>query len=307
LSVAANKIAQVDYDPDFALLKEWAGEDEQIKKLFSDDEWREGTGEGKKTNIENNFEEENLKLSQLIVLQEKWGTKQNQLWRCGKHYVFCGDSTDKNKVDKLFDVSKKPDYLIYDPDWDEKINFPEYEWAGTIAYSDGLRAKDIIGKFGAPAWVFTWDGYTSWYTPNRPLKRAKYAFWYGDISQYNFNGAHYGDAGEEKQVKNTRGEYNFIPDPRGKHLSDVFSLSLPKLHSDGFHPYEKPLDWVRLLIGNCFAGNVFDPFCGSGNTMFACQQIGKSSVCIDLNPMYVANILEKMQKTGIEVNHVYDL
>lgn len=45
LSVAANKIAQVDFDPDFALLKEWAGEDEQIKKLFSDDEWREGTNE----------------------------------------------------------------------------------------------------------------------------------------------------------------------------------------------------------------------------------------------------------------------
>jgi len=44
LSVAANKIAQVDFDPDFAILKEWAGEDEQIKKLFSDDEWREGTG-----------------------------------------------------------------------------------------------------------------------------------------------------------------------------------------------------------------------------------------------------------------------
>lgn len=45
LSVAANKIAQVDFDPDWALLKEWGGEDEQIKKLFSDDEWREGMNE----------------------------------------------------------------------------------------------------------------------------------------------------------------------------------------------------------------------------------------------------------------------
>ena len=45
LSVAANKIAQVDFDPDWALLKEWGGEDDQIKKLFSDDEWREGMNE----------------------------------------------------------------------------------------------------------------------------------------------------------------------------------------------------------------------------------------------------------------------
>lgn len=43
LSVAANKIAHVDFDPDWALLKEWGGEDDQIKRLFSDDEWREGT------------------------------------------------------------------------------------------------------------------------------------------------------------------------------------------------------------------------------------------------------------------------
>lgn len=45
LSVAANKIAQVDFDPDWALLKEWGGEDEQIKKLFSDSEWVNGTGD----------------------------------------------------------------------------------------------------------------------------------------------------------------------------------------------------------------------------------------------------------------------
>jgi hypothetical protein len=43
LSAAENQIAKANYNPDFDLLKEWAGEDEQIKKLFSDDEWREGT------------------------------------------------------------------------------------------------------------------------------------------------------------------------------------------------------------------------------------------------------------------------
>lgn len=46
LSTAENAIANANYNPDFELLKSWAGEDEQIKKMFSDDEWREGTGEG---------------------------------------------------------------------------------------------------------------------------------------------------------------------------------------------------------------------------------------------------------------------
>lgn len=39
LSVAANKIASVDYDPDGELLKEWGSEDEKIQEMFSDGEW----------------------------------------------------------------------------------------------------------------------------------------------------------------------------------------------------------------------------------------------------------------------------
>ena len=39
LSVAANAIAAADWNPDSALLKEGASEDDQIRKMFSDDEW----------------------------------------------------------------------------------------------------------------------------------------------------------------------------------------------------------------------------------------------------------------------------
>jgi hypothetical protein len=45
LSVAANQITSADWNPDGALLAEWAGEDEQIKRLFQDSEWEEITGE----------------------------------------------------------------------------------------------------------------------------------------------------------------------------------------------------------------------------------------------------------------------
>jgi hypothetical protein len=41
LSVAANAIAKADFNPDGELLNEWAGEDDAIRELFSDDEWGE--------------------------------------------------------------------------------------------------------------------------------------------------------------------------------------------------------------------------------------------------------------------------
>jgi hypothetical protein len=43
LSVASNSVAVADWNPDGELLKEWAGEDDAIRKMFADSEWREIT------------------------------------------------------------------------------------------------------------------------------------------------------------------------------------------------------------------------------------------------------------------------
>ena len=154
--------------------------------------------------------------------------------------------------------------------------------------------------FGAPDWLFTWDCVTSWYTPNRPLRRAKYALFYGDISNYDFNGAHYGEPLEEKTVRNSRGEYQYTPDTRGKHLSDVYQEAITRLHSGNGHKHEKPLDWVRLLVGNCFDGDVYDPFTGSGTTFVACEQLGRRCVGVEIEPRYVALTLQRLCDFGLE-------
>jgi len=41
LSVAANAIAKADYNPDGELLREWGGEDDAIRAMFADSEWRD--------------------------------------------------------------------------------------------------------------------------------------------------------------------------------------------------------------------------------------------------------------------------
>jgi DNA modification methylase len=71
------------------------------------------------------------------------------------------------------------------------------------------------------------------------------------------------------------------------------------LHSEGFHPYEKPIDWVRLLIGNCFPGDVCDLFLGCGNSLLACNQLGKRCVGVEIEPLYVAYLLEKCDLLGL--------
>jgi len=170
---------------------------------------------------------------------------------------------------------------IYDPPWDIEVDIRVGE--RIIAFCDGFRASDVFIKFGAPTWVFTWDCVSSWYTPNRPLRRAKYAFWYGDIVEYNFSGAFYGSpCGKSRTVTNTRGTYVFEPDERGKHLSDVYSHPITRRETG--HPHEKPTDWVRLLIGNCMgaAPIIVDPFLGSGSTLRAALQLGIPAIGIEI-------------------------
>ena len=303
LGLEDNESGKQSYNPDIDILAALsAGDSAVLSALRAEDkifnQMLEGMGvkdesqEARKEIDEN----QTLKLDYLIGLQEKWKIEIGQKWVVGGHVVFCGDSTDPKFIEWVLSKSgAQNSALIYDPDWDAIIEFDASAWNTIIAYTDGFRFRDVVDKFGLPAWVFAWDGCTSWFTPNRPLRRCKFAVWFGNVEDYNFNGAHYGDAGEEREVKNTRGSYTFQPDPRGKHLSDVFQKSLPQLHSDGFHPYEKPIDWVRMLIGDCFSKHefIFDPFAGCGNTLIACEQIHKKSIMIDIEPMYVAYALEQ--------------
>jgi hypothetical protein len=225
-------------------------------------------------------------------LEYKWKTQIGQTWKLGTHKLICDDCYSI----KHGDIG----LLFYDPPWDLDIDI-NTDTRPALVFTDARRCSDSITKFGPPSWVFVWDCITSWYTPNRPLQRLKLCLFYGDITKYNFNGAHYGDAGEERTVKNTRGAYEFNPDPRGKHLSDIFPCQITKLHNESAHKHSKPLDWVRMLIGNCSDGVVFDPFCGSGTTVIACEQLGRECVAVEIEPKNVAVILQRwLDTTGVQ-------
>lgn len=196
-------------------------------------------------------------------------------WQMGNHILHCGDSSDF--------APGHFDSLVWDPPWDKHFVPPSGRTA--LAFCDGMRLGDVVKAFGAPTWLFVWDCVSSWYTPNRPLRRGKMCAWFGDIDQYDFDGSHYGDPGEAKQVTNTRGSYSYIPDARGKHLADVFQAPITSLHSaEGAHSHGKPLEWVRMLVANCTNGIVYDPFAGGGSTIVACEQLGRKCIAVEIDP-----------------------
>ena len=224
-------------------------------------------------------------------LRQKWGVESGQLWQLGNHRLICGDCTDAAVVTRVMG-GENAQTLVFDPEWD---NMPAAiaGFDSVLAFCDGATVGDVVTRYGSPTWLFVWDCVSSWYTPNRPLRRAKMCCWYGDISSYDFDGAHYGDAGEPRTVWNTRGEYHFVPDARGKHLSDIFPAPITQLHANSEHSHSKPFDWMRMLIANCTHGDVYDPFSGSGTTMIVCENLKRCCFAVEIVPGYVAVALER--------------
>jgi len=211
----------------------------------------------------------------------------------GKSSFYNGDC---RKILPRLDIPDSAGYLI-DPDWNnydmvKSLKLP----TRFIAFCDAQYQRDVYKLFGAPLWIFTWDCITSWYVNNRPLRRVKFAFWYGnDYSEYDFNGSHFGNSGKSKTVTNPRSTYQFNPDPRGKHLSDLFRYPITK-RGDVVN-YEKPLDWIRMLIANCLGdcSVIVDPFAGSGVGARACIQLDIASISIELDSERYKNIVSLAQ------------
>lgn len=207
--------------------------------------------------------------------------------------LYQGDATE---ILPQMDIPDDAGWVI-DPPWDMQVIVPH--GARKLVFCDGHRQRDAIQFHGAPAWIFTWDCVTSWYVKGKPLRRAKYALWYGPTGEYVFDGAHYGGgrADAPRVVQNSRGAYLFQSDTRGKHLSDVFQYPITKLHANG-HRHEKPIEWMKMLIANCFAvcPVVIDPFSGSGSALDACRQIGKPAVGIEIDPDSCLRITERLRQ-----------
>lgn len=205
-------------------------------------------------------------------------------YQLGPHRLYCGSCTDVDWG--------SPGCLVYDPPWDAPIvtNWTPPSAPSVLAFTDGARLSDVVSKFGAQmTWLFAWDCVSSWWTPNRPLRRMKLCAWYGSLDSYDQEGAFYtprGGAADEgpRIVSNTRGSYEYTPHPEGRRLSDLYQHPITALHSDGEHPHEKPLDWMRCLIGNTSAGLVADPFAGSGASLIAADELGREWCGSEIDP-----------------------
>jgi DNA modification methylase len=241
-------------------------------------------------------------------------TQPGDLWLLGEHRLLCGDSTRTADVERLMH-GRRADLWLTDP---------PYNVAYTGKTKDALTiANDAMtdGEFRE----FLNRAFTCAFAILKP--GAAFYLWHADSEGYNFRGA-VRDCGQQVRQclvwkKNAfvmgRQDYHWQHEPclygwkagaahgwySDRAQTTVLEFDRPQANAE--HPTMKPAALFAYLVGNSSApqGLVYDGFLGSGTTLIAAEQLGRTCYGLELSPQYCDVIVARWQQfTGKQAERV---
>ena len=222
--------------------------------------------------------------------------KPGDLWLLGEHQLVCGNSTDREAVQRLMGQSKAA-MTFTDPPYN--VNYGDHRHTGAPQRS---IANDNLGEVFEPflekacrnileftdgavyicmssselhtlqrAFIAAgghWSTYIIWAKNTFTMGRSDYQRQYEPILYGWREGAQHYWCGDRDQ-------------------GDVWQVEKPT--SNPLHPTMKPLALIERAIKNSSkTGNkVLDLFLGSGSTLIACEMTGRVCYGMELDPLYV--------------------
>jgi DNA modification methylase len=239
-------------------------------------------------------------------------SRRGDLWLLGEHRVLCGDATDRADVERLLDGSRPallvtdPPYGVgYDPGWRNEVadgrgvvrsrrlgkvtNDDRADWTEawqlapcSVAYvwHGGLHAGTVAESLARAG--FEVRSQLIWVKPKMVFGRGAY-HWRHEPCWYAVReGASADWAGDRSQT--TVWEIDHLAFRSTATTDDPWTE----------HATQKPLEAMARPIRN-HAGDVYDPFAGSGTTLIATDKLGRRSWSMELDPVYVDVIVARWE------------
>ena len=161
-------------------------------------------------------------------------------------------------------------------------------WEPIRAYLDGEMNKCGGSKNWKKALGNQMGGHyftrSQWSFPTEENYRKLQAFAQGDAFKRDYDDL-------KRDFYATRAYFDNTHDA----MTDVWSFSRVTGEERHGHATPKPVE----MIGRCIkssapaAGNVLDPFLGSGTTLMACESLNRTCYAIEISPAYVAVALQR--------------
>jgi DNA modification methylase len=238
-------------------------------------------------------------------------TKLGDVWTLGRHRLVCGDSTDaktvaraKAQLEPFLMVTDPPYGVEYDPEWRQHAKGPDgrllsvgHRRMGKVENDDRASWRETWRLFGgdvAYAWCsgihgiavaldldavgFERRAQIIWRKPSLVIGRGAY-HWQHEPCWYAVR------SGKPAKWTGDRTQ------------STVWDIAVKDGQGQTEHSTQKPVECMARPIRNHGAAGdvVYDPFCGSGTTLIAAEQLDRTCVGIELSPAYCDVIVERWQ------------
>lgn len=252
------------------------------------------------------------------IPQNVHGVELGDVWQLGEHRLMCGDSTLRENVERLM-AGEKADMVFTDPPYG--VSYADKNtYLNSISPGNRIQ-KEIANDHGSTEemhelWCKIFN-MTAEYSTNKASyyicspQGGELMMMMQAISQSPWSLKHMLIWNKNNHVLG-RCDYNYKHEPilygwkkkgtheffgKGEKTTSVWDI--PKPQKNDLHPTMKPIAlMVEAILNSCKeAGLLFEPFCGSGSTLIACEKTGRKCNGLEIDPHYCSVIIERWQKT----------
>jgi DNA modification methylase len=226
-------------------------------------------------------------------------TKPGDLWILGEHRLLCGDSTKGEDVGRLMD-GKQAALMVTDPpygvDYDGgQVNEKKRERLKGDDTTHVFDAALAIATSAVPkgAW-YVWHAGKYAEPVYAAIRSCGYEvraliIWNKLKAHYGAPSAHYCQK-HEPCLYAVNGSASFIGP-----TNEVTVWDIDQPSRNEYHPTQKPMECMARAIRNHDAPLVYDPFLGSGTTLVASEQLGRTCYGMEISPAYCDVIVKRWE------------
>lgn len=247
-----------------------------------------------------------------------WNVRPGDIWSVGRHRLMCGDATSQSDYNALMGgntpaimVTDPPYGVNYDPTWRDDA-------LGQFTVMRGKVYNDHTPSW-LPAWqLFQGDVAYIWHSSLKTVEviteviEAGYELrnliiW--NKQHFTITRGHYHWKHEPCVYAVRKGKAaHWIGDRTQTTVWDISSLNItgksaPEEKTG--HGTQKPVECMARPIRN-HTGDVYDPFCGSGSTLVACENLQRRGYAMEIDPDYCGVILERLAKKGLKPERIVE-
>jgi DNA modification methylase len=233
-------------------------------------------------------------------------SKLGDVYELGEHRLVCGDSMDKETVERLMN-GEKADMVFTDPPYGMGLDTDYSKMGNTgLKHNQGLidnfkpeMINSILSTGSKEIFIFGAD----YFAEHLPLKNeGSWIVWDKRSRSNNQIGILDGAFGSDFELVWSKSKHKR---EIARVLRETGAFSA-RGHDKSVHPTQKPIALVEWFFERFKGVNILDLFGGSGSTLIACEKTKRKCFMMELDPHYVDVIVSRYckftNKTKVKLN-----